>query len=149
MMTINEVLTELRAGKAVRRKLGDRYYVLTDDGIIVRSIKDNTKMFSREDFSFFIDEINCDRTDFEIYDPILNDDERGYLLMLLKPLNGAYVKMEVTKQTWLNGKEMLSVSLWKKGERFCDWALLTYFDKGTRYSKMKLNKGYTLKELEL
>ena len=76
----------------------------------------------------------------DIYNPpILNDLEREYLKMVLKPFHGV---VEYAKKIKSDDKEYLLILFSGNGALF-----FPGFDSGTRYSGMQLDRAYSLDEL--
>lgn len=77
----------------------------------------------------------------DIYNPpILNDLEREYLKMVLKPFHGV---VEYVKKTENSDKKEYLFILFSGNRVFSSLD----FDSGTRYSGMKLDRKYSLDEL--
>ena len=77
--------------------------------------------------------------DMEHQEPILDDAEREYLKMVLKPFHEAVQCVEKTKK---GDKEYLFISFYNNGAFF-----FPDFDSGTMYSGMELDRKYSLDEL--
>jgi hypothetical protein len=75
----------------------------------------------------------------EYKEPILDDVEREYLSAVIKPFRNKIICIRKERVE----REFIKIVL------INDTLSLPYFKAGTMYKGMKLNKRYTLKELEL
>ena len=79
--------------------------------------------------------------------PILNEKEKEYLSAVIKPFRDRLVYIYKTE---LSGYEFICIALeYPNKTTYKDAFTLPFFEKGTMYRGMKLNKEYTLKALEL
>lgn len=149
MMTCEEILKALRDGKAVKRRNEDDYFLLADDAIIKRSIKDNELVFSNLNFSFRLDEVKKGEFDFEIYEPKLTEEEKKYLSGVIKPFKKDY-KIMVRKLRTACGEEYIYICFYRSGTDYIEGAAsLPQFKANTMYAGMKARKEYSLEELGL
>lgn len=72
---------------------------------------------------------------------ILDETEREYLKAVIKPFKKRVKFIRKTESNMLFEKELLLIQLND------DDLILPYFEKGTMYKEMELNKRYTLEEL--
>nr|DAS46808.1 MAG TPA: hypothetical protein [Caudoviricetes sp.] len=75
--------------------------------------------------------------------PILDDVEKTYLSLVIKPFRNRIVHIGKTNPPFSNDKQYLFIEL---ADDFCT---LPNFKEGTMYKGMKNGKRYTLKELGL
>ena len=79
--------------------------------------------------------------------PILDAKEKEYLSAVIKPFRNRIISIYKTE---LAGYELIGISLkLPKKTVYKDAFSLPLFEKGTMYKGMKIDKEYTLKELEL
>lgn len=93
-------------------------------------------------------------------EPIFTDKERQYLHNLLKPFKGKITTMKLVSEIYNNDFAYLQISIKSVISHYdtenIDFINLPYFETGTMYKNLKVNKSYTddelkelLKELEL
>ena len=75
--------------------------------------------------------------------PILNEEEREYLLTVIRPFKNKVEYIE-KNSILFEDKESICIGIKKEADIF-----LPYFKKNTMYKGMEANKKYTLKELSL
>lgn len=79
--------------------------------------------------------------------PILTESEKEYLSAVIKPFRNRTISICKTE---LSGYELICIALECPNKTtYKDAFTLPFFEKGTMYKDMKLDKEYTLKELEL
>lgn len=87
--------------------------------------------------------------ELEIESPILDDVEKRYLENVLKPFKDRVIYVEKRKSGDPN-YEYIDFKMIYENHRCPDnWCCLPYFDKGTMYKGMELDKQYSLEELGL
>lgn len=132
-MTFEEALKELKAGKEIRRKgWKNKNYCLYKRGNDISDCN-GFKLFS--DIFFDDWEVVCEG--------ILDGEERKYLSNVIKPFREEvdYIVKDTFKE-----KELIVIA-YKDPTQYI--TALPCFKKGTMYKGMKVNKGYSLKELGL
>lgn len=77
--------------------------------------------------------------------PILNEKEKEYLYNVIKPFRDKVIA--IAKYNYYSGEEFIKIKVNQR--KFIEDIDLPYFEKGTMYKDMELNKEYTLEELEL
>lgn len=99
-------------------------------------------------FSGGIEELLTGKSELvKIPKPILNEKEKEYLSNVIKPFRDRLVSICKTE---LLGYELICIALeYPKKTTYKNALRLPFFEKGTMYKGMKLDKEYTLKELEL
>lgn len=153
-MTYDDFYEALLKNKALRRKGDAVYYTLEDDEVVGRPIKGGRPLIIYEDtFNFFLDDIKgSELTDFEVYKPILTDEEREYLSMALELMEQKAQKiLTITKRLCKDEDvEYIKIRYLDFDGLIDEWYFPPY---GKMYRKMykgmELNKDYTLEELGL
>ena len=85
--------------------------------------------------------------ELEIESPILDDVEKRYLENVLKPFkNRVMFVKKVAQFGYESIRYRVHLPIKKYGNMTCE---LPYFDKGTMYKGMKIDKDYSLEELGL
>lgn len=85
----------------------------------------------------------------EYKEPILDDKEKEYLNAVIKPFrNKVEITIQKSQETTFKDMEYISIYSCRENDygRYTD---LPFFEKGTMYKGMELNKEYTLEELGL
>ena len=75
--------------------------------------------------------------------PVLTNEEKEYLLYVIKPFREDVLKISKFKSKVLNNKEVIGF------ETPNGFMIFPPFEKDKMYKNMELNKGYTLDELGL
>ena len=134
-----QALIYLEEGKAVKR-IGDdkRYLRMRADGLIECIPLEDDKIDS---WSFH--NVNVKTNDFELYEPILDIEEKAYLENVLRPFKDRV--NYVYKRNGIDEEQEYVVVYLKDG----DDCTLPFFKKRTMYKGMKLDKPYKLKDLGL
>lgn len=148
MMTCEEILKALRDGKAVKRKNEGYYFLLADDAIVEYSINNSKWVASNQSFYFRLDEVKKDKLDFEIYEPVLTEEERKYIAAIIAPLRKSWKRITITKIYGVGVCKERILFEFKNGDDEENYSLPS-FDKGTMYNGMSLGTEYSLEELGL
>ena len=142
---MNEVakLLGLELEEEFRLEGSSNRYKLTKDGLMWLS-SDSDKWY----FSVIINELIIgNATIIKLPKPILTKKEKDYLSSVIKPFRDRVIYIYKTE---LLGYELICIALECPNKTtYKDAFTLPFFEKGTMYKGMKLNKKYTLKELEL
>lgn len=99
--------------------------------------------------TYLVDNDNKKLTDFfnwleqEYKPPILDDVEKAYLSVVIKPFRKDVEYIEKLNPSCLKGKQYLRIEL------INDYFTLPIFAEGTMYKGMEADKAYTLEELGL
>ena len=108
------------------------------------STLDFEKTFIEEEFSILKSmEYKKAKLTLEVEEPILDDAERKYLSDVIRPFRNEIEHIRKIRNDYY--KEEYILIYFKDGLNMT----FPYFKKGTMYKKMKLNKEYTLKDLNL
>lgn len=110
-------------------------YIIESKGLVL--VKENKKFFKKlpNDYTGTIEVENG----YIVEKEILDEEEKEYLSAVIKPFKD---RIEYIKKVEDIGEY---IAIYLKNERLP----FPYFDKGTMYKGMELNKKYTLKELGL
>ncbi len=83
------------------------------------------------------------------YENILDDEERKYLLGIITPFKNKirYIKKEIC--TFNKNMEHIIIGYKDEDKEYTKFIILPNFKKDTMYKNMKIDKEYTLKELNL
>lgn len=145
-MTCEQVIQALRSGKKVSHAHTNNYLVLEDNMVVSRRKQDDEKLGSCYP-SFSAGDIVLG-TDYEIYEPVLNEEERKYIAAIIAPLKKSWERITITKIYGVGVcKERILFEL-KNGDDEENYSLPS-FDKGTMYNGMSLGTEYSLEELGL
>ena len=79
-------------------------------------------------------------------DPILDEVERKYLSGVIRPFRDIVKGISKMKSVSKENMEYILITL---ADNECSYMAFPYFKKEKMYKNMKLNKRYTLEELEL
>ena len=143
-MKFEEILEPLRNGKKVRRKCWGK-------GCVVEISKYEELCLGGTVFGrFTLDLKDLNATDWEIYhEPILDEEERKYLSAVIKPFRDRLVYIKKVRDL-TNSFEYITIRIASVVYRD-SWSDIDfpYFKANSMYKNMKLNKNYTLAELEL
>ena len=79
--------------------------------------------------------------------PILTEKEKEYLSNVIKPFRKNIITI---KKVGCCGREYIEIFIYRSGETVsCESISFPYFEKGTMYKGMEIEKEYTLDELGL
>ena len=119
-------------------------YKITNDGVFFRSKKDGSWLITSWSFSKIL------TGELEIIKkPILDEAEKKYLSNVIKPFRGKvkYIVKRNENESEYKSEYFESIRVVFEGSY---WTLFfPYFEKGTMYKGMELDKEYTLEELGL
>ena len=141
-MNLVKALNLLNEGKKVRRKDWElsKYIYLNKDKNIVNDLG--------KEVLFIIDFDDIKNEHWEEYnEDILNEEEKPYLESILKPYKDRvdFVMKEVIGDYY----ERIVICVSVKNKSFKNYIAFPYFNKGTMYKGMEIDKKYTVNELEL
>lgn len=116
--------------------------------------KDAKYKFSKDYLIMEITDVGWTRASFYLVDllngklkivklPILNDEEKKYLSYVIKPFREDVLKIAKFEDNIIENKEVIGIKTHN-----CK-TIFPPFEKGTMYKNMKLNKEYSLEELDL
>ena len=141
-MNLIEALNLLNEGKKVRRKdwKSSKYIFLNKDKYIVND--------SGHEVLFTIDFDDIKNDHWEEYnEDILDEKEKPYLESILKPYKDRVDF--VVKEGIGDYYERIVICVSVKSKSFKNYIAFPYFNKGTMYKGMEIDKKYTVKELRL
>ena len=141
-MNLIEAFKLLNEGKKVRRKDWElnKYICLNKDKNIVND--------SGHEVLFTIDFDDIKNEHWEEYnEDILNEEEKPYLESILKPYKDRvdFVVKEVIGDYY----ERIIICVSVKNKSYKNYIAFPYFNKGTMYKGMEIDKKYTVNELRL
>ena len=144
-MKFEEILEPLRNGKKVRRRCW------AEDAFV--EIRGDKELYFDRSFAYCryvlrLEDLTA--TDWEIYhEPILDEEERKYLSAVIKPFRDRLVYIKKVRDL-TNSFEYITIRIASVVYRD-SWSDIDfpYFKANSMYKNMKLNKNYTLAELEL
>lgn len=141
-MNLIEALKLLNEGKKVRRKDWElsRYICLNKDKNIVN--QSGCRVLFTVDF----DDIKNEHWE-EYNEDILDKEEKQYLESILKPYKDRVDF--VIKQGIGDYYERIVINVSVKNKSYKNYIALPYFDKGTMYKGIEIDKKYTVNELGL
>ena len=141
-MNLVKALNLLNEGKKVRRKDWEsgKYIYLNKDKYIVNDLGKEVL------FTIDFDDIKNEHWE-EYNDDILNEEEKPYLENILKPYKNRvdFVMKECIGDYY----ERIVICVSVKNKSFKNYIAFPYFNKGTMYKGMEIDKKYTVNELGL
>lgn len=148
-MKVDELCEALREGKAVACD-SQTYTRLENGKFVVKNQKDNALISTFSYLSLYAEDIQGNKTAYRIYErPILTEEERIYLAGVLKPLKKSIISIKICKYKYSElNEEYLVFYIVTPNNAPTTWTF-PWFEAGTMYKGMKLNKNYTLEELGL
>ena len=141
-MNLVKALNLLNEGKKIRRKDWElsKYIYLNKDKNIVNNLG--------QEVLFTIDFDDIKNKHWEEYnEDILNEEEKPYLENILKPYKDRvdFVMKECIGDYY----ERIVICVSVKNKSFKNYIAFPYFNKGTIYKGMEIDKKYTVNELGL
>ena len=141
-MTIVEAVKALTEGKKIRRKdwEKDNYIKLVDNQVV-----------SQNGWSsgLCIDDFSADWWE-EYKEPVLDEEEKKYLIAVIKPFKDRVVYIRKVKVAECNQFISIKVKRYDYDEEDSyEYIDLPYFREDTMYKNMEAGKEYTLEELGL
>lgn len=141
-MNLVEALNLLNEGKKIRRKDWElsKYICLNKDKNIVNDLGKEVL------FTIDFDDIKNEHWE-EYNEDILNEKEKPYLESILKPYKDRvdFIMKEVIGDYY----ERIIICVSVKNKSFKNYIAFPYFNKGTMYKGMEIDKKYTVNELGL
>lgn len=145
-MKFEEILEPLKNGKKVRRQIwGGNNYCQFVNGLLRYYEVETDHIHEEINYSFIWGEITA--ADWELYVPILTDKEKEYLNAVIRPFKDkikSVCKISLSDCCYLRFTYESDIHA-----DTTDCFGLPYFKSYSMYLSMKLNKEYTLEELDL
>lgn len=140
-MNLVKALNLLNEGKKIRRKdwESNKYIYLNKDKYIVN--QSGCKVLVTIDF----DDIKNEHWE-EYNEDILNEEEKPYLESILKPYKD---RIDFVVKQGIGDYERIIICVSVKNKSFKNYIAFPYFNKGTMYKGMEIDKKYTVNELGL
>ncbi len=154
-MTIIEALEALKAGKRIKvtgKEAGEKMLPLrlrpTEKPPVLYCRNGKIMAEGVGEIIFAFEDLNKDV--YEIYEEsILDEGEREYLSVFLRPFRGRIISLEKIP-TEKSGFEKIEMTVRSKNPCLAfEVACLPCFEKGTMYERMELGREYKVEELRL